>query len=107
MDILTLERLMPLLGLLGLLLLVWLVVRVRTGGLAGLAKGPARNPIDVRAVRPLGDGTRAILMSVAGTEVLVLSHRKAGAQVLPLPAGPGETPDAAPAAPGPVTGGTA
>ena len=86
MDFLTPERITTLLGFLGILVLAWLAVHLRNGGkLTDLPKRAViGSALEVSSVKSLGDGTRAIILNAAGTDVLVITHRKTGAQVIAL-----------------------
>lgn len=85
MDVLTPDRLMTLVGFIGLLLLIWFVVRLKSG--APLRQFSTQDAqLDVVQIRVLGDGARAILMRAAGHDVLVIAHRKTGAQLVHLSA---------------------
>ncbi len=83
MDVVTPERLLVLLAFLAVLFGLWAAARVYGARLPGIKPGPAAK-IDIAAVKPLGDGSRAILLQVAGTEVLVLTQRRAAPCILHL-----------------------
>jgi hypothetical protein len=84
MDVITPERLLVMLAFLAVLLGLWAAARVYGNRLPGVKQGPAAR-IDIAAVKSLGDGSRAILLQVAGTEVLVLTQRRAAPAILHLP----------------------
>lgn len=90
MDLYTPERLLITATFVICLLVVWLVVRVKGQGLASRLKTVRR--IDVADVAHLGQDTRAVLILVDGARLLVVSQKRAGVVVHPLPNSPGEDP---------------
>lgn len=83
MDVVTFERMTTLFGFLAILLAVWAGVRFVAGKSAAPAAAPGA-ALRIAGVRALGDGSRAILMQVAGQDVLVVTQRRAAAAVVPL-----------------------
>lgn len=86
MDIFTAERFATLLGFLVVLLLAWLAVYLRVGGkaLPVQLRSTTDANLEITGIKSLGAGSRAILLTAAGSDVLVVTHPKTGVQVVTL-----------------------
>lgn len=82
MDIVTLDRMLVIVGFVGVLLILWALAQKYRGPLSQKIK--ADSPMDVKQVLSLGGDTRAILMQVDGQRVLVVTGRKSGTSMVTL-----------------------
>ena len=85
MDIFTPDRLLTIAAFLGVLLLLWVGVRQHGARFSERLKQGKR--LEIAEVAALGSATRAVLLTVDGTRVLVVSGRKPGTASQPLPGG--------------------
>jgi len=83
MDVLTPERLLTLIAFLGLLGMVWALIWY-TQKHSGRVGPVDAAPLSITAVKALGDGSRMVLVHVAGQDVLVVTQRRAPAAVIRL-----------------------
>jgi len=82
LDVFTQERVLTIAAFVAALVVLWVVVRLNRDGLASRIKAGRR--IEIASAANLGNEAQAVLLTVDGERLFIVSQRKAGVAIHPM-----------------------